>query len=115
MTLLEKQFKFTRLVAELIAFAYTNGYNVSLGEAWRPPETASLYASQGKGIKDSLHCARLAIDLNLFKGKAYLTKTEDYRKLGIFWESLSCEDYKCCWGGRFKDGTHFSIEHNGVK
>ena len=63
---------------------------------------------------------KLAIDLDLFKDgegfemgcKVYLTKTEDHRKLGEFWESLHP---LCRWGGRFGDGNHYSLEHGGVK
>lgn len=112
MNLSKKQKLFTHLVAKLIEFAYSQGYELTFGEAWRPPETAAIYAKQGKGIKNSLHTKRLAIDLNLFKGDVYLTKSEDYKPLGEFWEGL---DPLCRWGGRFKDGNHFSIEHEGVK
>ncbi|OQA61624.1 MAG: hypothetical protein BWY41_00051 [Candidatus Atribacteria bacterium ADurb.Bin276] len=112
MSLSEKQKLFTCLVAKLIEFAYTQGYALTFGEAWRPPEMAAIYAKQGKGVKNSLHTKRLAVDLNLFKGEVYLTKSEDYRLLGEYWESL---DPLCRWGGRFKDGNHFSMEHEGVK
>lgn len=114
MSLSEKQKLFTCLVAKLIEFAYAQGYSLTFGEAWRPPETAAIYAKQGKGIKNSLHTKRLAVDFNLFKGDVYLTKSEDYRFLGEFWESL---DPLCRWGGFFSrpDGNHFSIEHEGVK
>ena len=119
----EKQRLFTSLVAKLIDYACSQGYGITLGEAWRPPETAQLYAKQGKGISKSLHIQRLAIDLNLFRDDEYLTNSEDYQFLGEFWENLTGEGYSCCWGGRFKDsegnprpdGNHFSIEHGGVK
>ena len=116
--LLEKQFFFTRRLASLIAFAYSNGFKMTLGEAYRTPEQAQIYAKQGKGIANSLHISRLAIDLNLFKDGVQLTKTSDYLPLGEYWETLSFDKYKCCWGGRFKsrpDGNHFSVEHNGIK
>ena len=110
MTLGQKQRKFTRMVADLIIWAYDMGYEISLGEAWRPPETAELYAARGRGIANSLHTQKLAIDLNLFKDGKYLTKTEDHRPLGEFWESIGGT-----WGGHFNDGNHYSLEHNGVK
>lgn len=115
MTLLEKQQKFALLIARLIQTANNYGYEVTLGEAWRSPETAAAYAKQGKGIKNSLHCQRLAIDLNLFKYGKFLTGTEDYRWLGEQWELLSYNEIECCWGGRFGDGNHFSIRNNGIK
>lgn len=115
MTLFEKQVTFTFLLAQLINYAYAHGYELTLSEAYRTPEQAAINAKTGKGIKNSLHTVRLAIDLNLFKDNKYLTKTEEYKELGVYWESLSDDGYKCCWGGRFNDGNHFSIEHNGVK
>lgn len=110
MTTGQKQRKFSKMVAELILHAYELGYEISLGEAYRPPETAAYYASVGKGIKNSLHTEKLAIDLNLFKNGVYLDKTSDHKELGEWWESKGGT-----WGGRFKDGNHYSLEHNGVK
>jgi len=117
MTLQEKQAVFCRLVASLIHEAWNRGYTLTFGETWRPPETAALYAKQGKGIKNSLHTQRLAVDFNLFRDGKWLKKSEDFEGLGLFWESLSTPGAKCTWGGRFKsvDSTHFSIEHNGVR
>ncbi len=118
-SLREKQSAFVFLVAKLIEYAYANGYELTFGEAQRSHEEALRLWHLGAGILDSLHIIRLAIDLNLFKNGIYLTKTEEYEPLGVFWESLSTADYKCCWGGRFpspkQDGNHFSIEHEGVK
>jgi len=96
MTLNEKQFRFTYLVSVLIQFAYSVGYTLSFGDA---------YAHDGHKM-GSYHYRRLAIDLNLFKDGKYLEKTEDHEPLGEFWESL---DPECTWGGRFKDGNHYSF------
>lgn len=117
LTLLQKQQLFPQLMCKLIEFAYSKGYETTLGEFWRPPEMAKLYAAQGKGIANSLHSVRLAIDLNLFKDGKYLTEAIDYKPLGEFWKSLSGVGYECCYGGDFKSGdaNHFSIEHNGVR
>jgi len=115
MTLREKQSIFARFVAELILKADGLGYNVTLGECWRSPEEALRLSKLNKGIKNSLHTKRLAIDINLFKDSIYLDKSEDYQTLGEWWESLSNNDLEFCWGGRFKDGNHFSISHGGVK
>jgi hypothetical protein len=35
----------------------------------------------------------------------YQTRTDDYKELGEYWESL---DQDCKWGGRWGDGNHFS-------
>jgi hypothetical protein len=112
MTLREKQSLFARLIARLLLRAYHTGFEVTLGEAWRPKVTADAYAAKGIGIKSSLHRSRLALDINLFKNGKYLTSTESYKNLGIWWEK---QDELCRWGGRFKrrDGNHFSITHGG--
>lgn len=124
MTLHEKQALFARLVAELIRTAEFRGYEVTFGEAYRPPETAALYAKQGRGIFNSNHTKRLAVDLNLFRDGHYLMATEDYRELGEWWKG---EHELARWGGDFTyeapdgtikpkpDGNHFSLEHEGVK
>lgn len=114
MTLHAKQVLFARLLSRLIQAAESMGYEITLGEVWRPDAMAAIYAKQGLGIANSLHRKRLAADVNLFVGGVYLTKSEDYRKLGEWWEQ---QNPMCRWGGRFSkpDGNHYSIEHEGVR
>jgi hypothetical protein len=109
-TLSQKQQRFTLMIAKLINFAYERGYGLTFGEAYRTPELAKMNAENGKGIKNSLHSERLAIDLNLFIDGIYQRNTQDYKVLGEFWESIGG-----AWGGRFNDGNHFSLAHNGRK
>lgn len=115
MTLREKQSAFARMVSMLIIEAEERGYEVTLGEVYRSPEEAARLAKLGKGITNSLHVVRLAIDINLFKNGKYLTTTEAHRPLGLWWESLSSDQIRCSWGGRFGDGNHYSVEHAGRK
>ncbi|EHN4995819.1 MULTISPECIES: M15 family metallopeptidase [Enterobacteriaceae] len=113
MKLSDKQQQFTVMIGKLIQFAHQRGYGLTFGEAYRTPEQAKLNAQKGSGIANSLHCQRLAVDFNLFINGEYQTRTEAYRELGEYWESLGG-----AWGGRFKnrpDGNHFSLEHNGVR
>lgn len=111
MTLGQKQRLMTRLIADLIIFAYDNGYELTLGDAYRDPRVhGAVGVKQSYSSANSLHKERLAIDFNLFKDGKYLTQTEDHRLLGEYWESLGGT-----WGGRFQDGNHYSIEHNGRK
>lgn len=114
MTLRQQQSLFVKLIGQLIAHAYEQGYELTFAEAYRTPEQAALNAKNGSGISRSLHCDRLAIDLNLFKGGQFLFKTEDHRPLGEWWEKLHP---LCCWGGRFKkpDGNHYSLTWQGRK
>lgn len=112
MKLSEKQAKFTLMIADLIHWANNNGYALTFGEAYRTPEQAELNAKSGKGISNSLHTQRLAVDFNLFINGEYKSDTDSYKPLGEYWESIGGS-----WGGRFTraDGNHFSLEHNGVR
>lgn len=114
MTLGQKQRLFTKLVGQLIAWAYEHGYEFTFGEAYRTPEQAALNARTGAGIARSLHIQRLAIDLNLFINGEYQTDSAAYKPLGDYWKTLH-ED--CAWGGDFSrpDGNHFSLAHDGVR
>tara|TARA_R100000655_G_scaffold55991_4_gene94151 strand:- start:53 stop:388 length:336 start_codon:yes stop_codon:yes gene_type:complete len=111
MTLGQKQRKFTRMIADLICFAYSQGYELTFGDAYRDPRVHG-HVGQKKSYSsaNSLHKERLAVDFNLFKNGQYLTSTEDHRPLGEYWESIGGS-----WGGRFNDGNHYSIEHGGRK
>ena len=88
------------MVSRLIRFAYNMGYELTFADA---------YATTGH-MENSLHYKRLAVDFNLFKDGRYLTRTEDHAPLGEYWEAIGGT-----WGGRFNDGNHYSLEHNGVK
>ena len=112
LNLRKKQSLFVQLVAVLVSEANRLGYELTFGEAYRSAEEALRLAKLGKGIANSLHSLRLAIDLHAFKDGRFLSDTEDYRELGEAWEGL---DPMCRWGGRFKraDGNHFSLEHEG--
>jgi len=112
MSLRTKQSIFTYNVSRLIQYAYENGYELTFGQTYRTPEEAARNAANGTGIANSLHTQRLAVDFNLFWDGEYLTETEDHRPLGEYWESLHPEN---SWGGRFNDGNHYSMEHEGVK
>ena len=107
----EKQRLFASLVPRLIDHALECGYEVTLGDAYRDPRVFGKVGVQmGYGKRYSLHKHRLAIDLNLFLDGRYLDRTEDHKFLGEYWEGLHPS---CAWGGRFNDGNHYSLEHNG--
>ncbi len=115
MTIAQKQQAFAVLVARLILHASELGFAVTFGEAWRSPEEAARLATAGTGIKRSLHCDRLAVDLNLFIDGRYQRGTEAYGTLGEWWEAQSAPELACAWGGRFGDGNHFAVSHEGRK
>ena len=114
MTLGKKQELFTRGIALLIQYATFRGYEVRFGEVERSKAEATR-----KGFPNSNHTRRLAADLHLFKDGKYLSKTSDHTYLGEFWEDLtgeySGEHITFAWGGRFKDGNHYSLKHGKVK
>jgi len=99
------------MVSLLIQRAYELGYEMTFGDAYRDPRLFGWSGEKkGYGRSRSNHKKRLAIDLNLYKNGVYLRKTEDHRELGEFWENIGGS-----WGGRFNDGNHYSLEHNGMR
>ena len=138
-TLRQKQSRFARQLPSLLDYAYSLGYEVTLGECFRSDEQAEINAlgrmgreavaqlvevqfpllakkirnNTGNGIRNSLHCQRLAIDLQLFDARGqWVQEPYPYSLLGEYWESIG-SDHR--WGGRFGDTPHFSIEHEGRK
>ena len=140
MILREQQALFIKLLAQLISWAYQNGYELTAGELKRSNEQAIINAmgytkrmvlanaialsfpdlskaildnGKANGIVGSLHELGLAVDLNLFKDGKFLPNSEDHRPLGEYWKSLSP---LCRWGGDFKpnpDGNHYSCTWGG--
>lgn len=112
MSVSQKRVLFTQLLGQLLTWCAAHGLAVALDEARRPPETAALYAAQGRGSKNSLHCLGLAVDLVLYVGGIYQKDAAPYRQIGEQWEALH---ELCRWGGRFKkvDAAHFSMSYQG--
>lgn len=106
MILRKAQEIFALNIAQLIVAIFKHGFTCTLGEAWRTPKMAEIYAKQGKGIKNSQHCIRLALDINLFKDGQYLTNSSAHKPFGDIWESM-CPNNR--WGGRYKDGNHYEM------
>lgn len=109
--LLKKQWRFMRMLPDLIAYAHSLGYELTLGDGFRDPRVfGQVGERRGYGHPKSGHKLRLAIDLNLFKDGELLTTTESHRVLGEFWKRQGG-----AWGGDFDDGNHYSLEHQGVR
>jgi len=69
MSLSSRQAVFARNVGLLIEFIFSHdGHGVTFGEAWRPADVAEIYEKQGRGIRNSLHCKRLAIGVRSPEG-----------------------------------------------
>lgn len=113
LTIGQKQRLFTKLFAQLIEYAYSQGYELTMGDAYRDPRVHGEIGVKGSySSAKSSHKERLAGDLNLFKNGVYLTTTEAHKPLGAYWKTLH-ED--CRWGGDFStpDGNHYSMTHQG--
>lgn len=105
MRLGDVQKEFAKLIPRLIDKAHELGYEVTLGDAYRDPRVPYGHAT-------SCHRVRLAIDLNLFKDGKYLTETNDHLPLGEWWER---QHPLARWGGRFRDGNHYSFQWGQMK
>lgn len=101
---------FSKNLAKFILWIYAGDGSVTFGEVWRSPEEAKIQASKGAGIVNSLHCDRLAADLNIFsKDNELLITISDLHPYGEYWKSLNSNNK---WGGDFKtrpDADHFSM------
>lgn len=108
MELFKQQSLFAFDVAKLLSHIQSKGLYCSFADAYRDPAMAAIYAKEGKGIQDSLHCKRLAIDLNIFDATGVFLPQDNatYEELGAFWESLNPLNK---WGGKFprRDLDHF--------
>jgi hypothetical protein len=139
-TLGQKQERFAHALALWIIRVAELGYSVRMGECLRSDEQAEINAmgsagreilcraieaswpalaakirnNAGSGIRNSLHELKLAADINLFKGGVFISdgKSPDWVRCGELWESMGPDH---CWGGRFGDGNHLSIAHDGKK
>jgi len=115
MTLSQKQQEFAQCLAEFITWIYTQGWSVRIGEVYRPPFTAREYARTGRGIINSVHTKKCAVDLFLsLDGVSVTWRNEDYAPLAEKWESL----HDLARAGHYfrnRDSVHFSFEHNGIR
>ena len=104
MTPRQKQSRFIQMVARLIDWAFANGYELTIGEAFRTDEQQEIYVKKGTSkVKRSKHQDKLAIDLNLFIDGKYQEGTKAYTPLGDYWKDMGG-----IWGGDWGwDGNHF--------
>lgn len=103
----DQQWQHVRMIAKLINWAEANGYELTWADAYRNPKFANVL---GYYHEWSYHCKRLAVDLNLFKDGVLLTKSEDYKPLADYWESIGGSA-----GIRWNDGDHFSLGEGKIK
>jgi hypothetical protein len=103
-----------------------DGYRVRLGEAHRTAEQAAFNAMSGKGIENSLHRDRLAVDLMIDKkiGGVWVYQngaqgtTEPYIKACKVWKYIgnkSTPAFPATCGAEWGDYVHFSCAYSGRK
>ncbi|MDP2735090.1 MAG: M15 family peptidase [bacterium] len=107
MTLREARCEFTKMLAWLILWACEQGYEPALAEGM---DRRTEKDPTSDHMKNSLHDIGLAQDIDLYRDGKYLSNTEDHLPLGEKWESMGG-----AWGGRFKDGNHYSLAWAGKK
>jgi len=112
MKLSQMQRAFTRMVADLIQYAYESEYELTFGDAYRDPrEHGVMGIKKSYSSASSNHKLRLAIDLNLWVDGDYITTSEHdaWDDLHEYWSSI---------GGAVRiprDANHFSLEYRGRK
>lgn len=125
--LLQLQWRFTRLLAQLMSFVHQQqGWELSLAEG--RVTRARKVSVDGRVViaedrvhmanPPSLHYDGLAQDLNLYVNGVYIQdgKHPAWLEIGTYWKSL---DDDCAWGGDFggyhsgKDSNHFSLRYGG--
>jgi len=110
MKLSQIQRAFTRMVADLIQYAYEAGYELTIGDAYRDHRVhGTMGQKQSYSAANSNHKLRLAIDLNLWVDGDYVATSEHPA-----WDDL--HNYWLSIGGAEpvpKDANHFSMEYRG--
>jgi hypothetical protein len=106
--LTEHQADFAVTLARLIEYAHTLPGIYTVGELYRPPETALAYERLGLGAYPSAHTLRLAADLIWHYEDRYQRGGDGYELLGAWWREAHPA---ARWGGTFKrpDPGHFSF------
>jgi hypothetical protein len=116
LTLGQKRQLFTRLLAELVVWAFAQGYALSLSEGY-VRDSIDKPAEDSPHRRDGGHFKGLAQDLNLFVAGEWAHDESRpewraaWRALGEHWEH---QHSLCRWGGRWGDPNHFSLEDGGV-
>lgn len=113
MSLNAKQARFTYKIAQLIVWAKEElGVDLIGVELFRTKEQAEIYAEQEKGIINSVHRLKLALDMYVYKDGKILWDGLIYKEIGDKWKSM---DPDARWGGemRRRDVYHYSFYHKG--
>ena len=105
MTLGQKQRQFTLMVGHLIIYAYSIGYELTLGRG-RVSEAAN---KADGGIDESTHLYGVGQDFNIFKDGVFLTDGTGHDELHDYWDTM---------GGAERidnDLNHYSVAWQGMR
>ena len=110
-----RQEQFCLNAAKLILFINASGYKCTFGETLRTKEQAQIYAKEHKGIVDSNHLYKLAVDLNLFKDGVYITDVKEYKQFADYCLTLNKNNeagyyFKDKNGKQMFDSGHFEMD-----
>jgi hypothetical protein len=97
---------FRERVEEVIKRMNERKFDAIVWETFRTRERADMLAATGTGIRDSMHCYGLAVDI--------ISHNDMWDAPKEFWDALG-EEYETMaivWGGRFKNrGLHGDRPH----
>lgn len=126
MSLRKKQSIFALNLSKLISYAYSIGYEITMGEVLRTNDQQLLYFEGYTLIKEDgvvkliktkpksktmngYHPKKLAADLNVFVNGEYKTDKETYKPLAEYWKSLNEKNVSGYdWGW---DLNHFQMSN----
>jgi len=106
----DKQQLFTVEIANLILYAKSKGYGLTVGDAYRAPEVHGEYGiKKSYSAAFSVHKKRLAMDFNLFVNGEWIANGDHqaWKDLGAYWKTVHPE---ARWGGDWNDANHFSFQ-----
>jgi hypothetical protein len=102
------QQQFARMLGKMLGYITdSTPYAMTLGELMRTPEQAALNASKGVGIKNSLHCDKMAIEIYFWHSDHMVPVPQEAFNM---WRELGGN----C-GADFGDMNHFSLVYGGRK
>jgi len=124
MTLREKQSIFAKNICKLIIWTFDNGYEITLGEAYRTNDQQLLYfygytldsdenslklikTGQKSKTMNSYHLSKCALDINLFIDGKYVSDKDSFKPLAEYWKTLHPNNVSGYdWGWDF---NHFQM------
>jgi hypothetical protein len=107
----EARVNFTYALAQLVLKARDLGFEAAFAEGMDRVTTKDPTTDHMKG---SLHELGLAQDVDLYRNGVYIQATGGHALLGQWWEEYGVlMGWPLTWGGRFKDGNHYSHKWGG--